>query len=139
MNLIDSGLVKEGDKLWCDLVGECTVTQIDDSEILLQPNKKTFDFFVSIYPNGNYFEASPEICVLWPSKENRSWENVIPDMALVEAWDNDDDLYRALGFYNSRKKALFSQNFGYNNYKIIPKGKWPEWAEKAYKKIKDEC
>ena len=63
-----------GTTFWCDFVGEVKEIKVDNDTlqttiVLIDKNNKT----VHLEKWGNLNIQFPECCVLWPSKNIRSW------------------------------------------------------------------
>lgn len=65
------------------------------------------------------------------------------DKDLVWAWYDGYELARVSEFYDAKNKCLFSSSDGcrngalLDNYEVIHKGQWPEWAHEAFEKLED--
>lgn len=65
------------------------------------------------------------------------------DKDLVWAWDNAYRCARDALFYDAENKRTFNrmQNIRggdvYDNYEVIPRDQWPEWAIEAYEYLED--
>lgn len=64
------------------------------------------------------------------------------DKDLVYCWDDDMTHCRAIRFYDAVANKTFSTEgnrcaFIYDNYEVIPRNQWPEWAIEAYKTLED--
>jgi hypothetical protein len=114
---------------------------------------------------GNVYFFEPEHCSLDPFRflgkepeaENQklalAWhiwkietfeivKEAIPDKAPVWAWDEDQTHRRLTGFYDSRNNCVFLSNGirnggRFQNYKVIPEDKIPEWMKEAQKTLED--
>lgn len=74
----------KGTKLWSPLRGDCKLVEVSDvyPEIVVldQMGRTTFDKY------GHYFSCSEE-CLLFPSRENRDWDNWECPKPKVERFD----------------------------------------------------
>lgn len=74
-------LLKDAPKdavFYCDLIGPCYITEIEDDEYDFVISSLDKNWSTSLTRYGTYFsfEDCPEAnCILWPSKNCRSWEN----------------------------------------------------------------
>lgn len=65
------------------------------------------------------------------------------DKDLVWAWDGGRHYARKVGFYDARNNRSFHpltgnrKGFRYDNYEVIPRDQWPEWAIEAYELLED--
>lgn len=71
-------LLKVGDDIWCDLMGECKVSSIDytNSKFYLK-DSSLMSCWWGFLANGSFVigTATQDFCVVWPSKDVRTWEN----------------------------------------------------------------
>ena len=142
--------VPKGTKLYSPMTGELTFINIFQPSYnscyieLLRSNG--VNIFFDSY--GRYFTDAPDgECMLFPSKDQRNWDNFIPDKALVWGWDGGQKTIRALCFYDAINNSIFDAcgkrynydddyNNGYDNYELY-KGEEPSWATEARKKLED--
>ena len=66
------------------------------------------------------------------------------DKDLVWCWDTDYTAYflRSAAFYDAKHKCVFVDNgkrggVDFDNYEVIPREQWPQWAVEAYKHLED--
>ena len=66
------------------------------------------------------------------------------DKDLVWCWDTDYTAYflRSAAFYDAKHKCVFVDNgkrggVYFDNYEVIPREHWPQWAIEAYKHLED--
>lgn len=135
-------ILKVGQKVWCDMFGECEVISISYNETfpIKVEDKRKWEVFTRY---GTYKKEHPiECCLIWPSKDVRSWNGFrpeIPDKTPIIAWDNEK-LYKVITFYDAINERTFSsdgkRNYAqYDNYEIIENP--DQWMIDAQKHLID--
>lgn len=65
------------------------------------------------------------------------------DKDLVWAWDNGVHYTRSARFYDARNNCTFHpltgnrRGFRHDNYELVPRDQWPQWAIYAHKNLED--
>lgn len=62
----------KGTKLWCDAYGNVTLDKIDNAIFPISLYDKKGEPY-RLTHNGSLYDYTP--CILWPSKDCRTWEN----------------------------------------------------------------
>ena len=89
-------ILGNGTKLWSPLLGEIEFAHIRDHEthpIAITAQDGTYHFFTK---DGKYFDLENAECVLFPSKRDRTWEN------LKNGFKTFDDLNFKIINYNPK-------------------------------------
>lgn len=108
----------KGTKLWSPLFGNCRILEVRNDSIVVGNEAVGFHSFDK---HGYYFDSSEE-CLLFPSKENRDWDNWECPKPKVERFDpktfqpfdrmlvrdGDDDIWRCDFFERLKKEGCSS-------------------------------
>lgn len=105
----------EGTKLWSPLFGECEFVKINNRIVV---NSFNLMGYTSFDRYGHYFDSSEE-CLIFPSRENRDWDNWECPKPKVEHFDpktlqpfdkvlvrDNGDAYWSCDFFSRLKKEV---------------------------------
>ncbi len=125
-------ILKEGETYWSNVIGDVVFKGIKrDTDYPIMFYCERNETQESTTKFGEYF-VNTGICTIFPSREVQNldgYQPAIPDMALVECWDEHDTHARVLLFYDAKNKRSFSYDgkrngYEYDNYHQVPDTEW---------------
>lgn len=121
-----------GTKVWCDAYGYCTVIKVSDNGINIvasAPKKAIANFWVDAYGRYKHDLYPDGVCIIFPSKDCRTWENfrapwkhkVFSSFSKVLVSEERIWMPASYSYYNEKlKRHVMTNGLSYSDNDILP-------------------